>query len=47
MTRVDYGRTSKRQKRDMDLARFIGQAEYVGQLESFLPPLLLGMGGMR
>ncbi len=56
---VDWGRTSTRQKRHMTLGRFIGGAEYAGELRPFLPltllggrytwakPAPLGMGGMR
>jgi len=41
-TWVDWGRTSTRQRRDMTLGGFIGQAEYAGELGPFLPVMLLG-----
>ena len=41
-TWVDWGRTSTRQRRHMTLGGFIGQAEYEGDLQPFLPLMLLG-----
>jgi len=41
-TWVDWGRTSTRQRRHMNLGGFIGEAEYEGDLAPFLPLMLLG-----
>jgi hypothetical protein len=41
-TWVDWGRTSTRQRRHMTLGGFVGEVEYEGELEPFLPLMLLG-----
>ena len=41
-TWVDWGRTSTRQRQDMNLGGFVGEAEYEGDLAPFLPLMLLG-----